>query len=67
MVKLLGGGLQGVAAPFCIKEIIHDGNKISNVIHSLVQTSPKIYKNKNKNKQDKTKQNPKKKTWLTSL
>ena len=52
-MKFLGGGLQGIAAPPCLKEIIHDGNKISNFIHSLVQTSPKTYKKQNKTRQNK--------------
>ena len=63
MVKFLGGGLQGVAAPSCLKEIIHDWNKMSNFIHSLVQTLPTTYKKiktkqnkqKHKTKQNKTK------------
>ena len=71
MVKFLGGGLQGVAASPCLKEIIHDGNKISNFIHSLVQTfglkptktenKTKQNKNKNKNKTNQNKTTTKKK------
>ena len=51
-------GLQGVRVPLCLKEIIHDENRINNFIHSLVQTSPNTYKKKKKKKkrnQNKTK------------
>ena len=58
MVKLLGGGgLQGVAAPPCLKEIIYDGNKISNWCHSLFGSN--FAYNLQKTKQKQTKQNKK--------